>query len=250
EAHLQYSGRPVTLSQRPTARCCASSTRTTFSPGIRLALLLTNGPTSLLCFPKPIVRIEEQMKTKLKLFFIIAVVIILPNTAHSQIRLRKFEIGVQFSAMSLQDPDVLVHDAIGDPGFIGVARGTGQRTEPGIGGRLTYNATSSLALEAETSIFSRPPFDLAKPSGRGFKGQFGAKVGKRFAKFGIFGKARPGFVRFAEVTKLLSKTTTTPAGPLNQVFTVGTFGRGSALYFSADVGTVVEYYVAEKAFIR
>jgi len=190
------------------------------------------------------------MKTKLKLFMIVAVGIILPNAAYSQNRLRKFEIGVQFSALSLKDPDVLVHDAIGDPGFIGVAAGTEKRNEAALGGRVTYNVTSSLALEAETNVFSQTQFDLAKPGGRIFQGQFGAKIGKRFAKLGIFGKARPGFVRFAEVTKLLSTMITTPAGPLNQVFTVGTFGRGSSAYFSADIGMVAEYYVAEKTFIR
>src|SRR5262249_10120220 len=152
----------------------------------------------------------------------------------------KFEIGVQFSALSLKDPDVLVHDAIGDPGFIGVAAGTEKRKEAGLGGRVTFKGPSSVAIEGGNESFLQTPVCPAKPGGRIFQGQFGAKVGKRFAKLGIFGKARPGFVRFAGVTKLLSTMITAPAGPLNQVFTVGTFGRGSSVYFSADIGMVAE----------
>src|SRR5262249_29798834 len=110
------------------------------------------------------------MKTTPRFLLIVVVGIILPTLAYSQNRLRKFESAEQFSALSLNDPDVLVHDAIGDPGFIGVAAGTQKRNEPGVGGRFTHNVRSSLALEAETNVFARTQFDLAKPSGRIFQG--------------------------------------------------------------------------------
>lgn len=32
-----------------------------------------------------------------------------------------------------------------------------------------------------------------------FQGQFGGKIGKRFDRWGVFGKARPGFVGFSRV---------------------------------------------------
>jgi hypothetical protein len=151
--------------------------------------------------------------------------------------------------MSLSDPDLLRRHPI-DPGFIGITPGTARRNEAGFGGRFTYNLNKNFALEAEGNLFPRSESAFAKPSGRIFQGQFGVKVGKRFRKFGLFAKARPGFVGFTEVTRLLSTTTTAPAGPLNQTFTVGTFGRGTKAYLSADVGAVVEYYFGSKVFAR
>lgn len=184
-----------------------------------------------------------------KLFPGFFIMLVLSGTGFSQNKLPKFEVGVQFSVLSLNNPDGLRRHPI-DPGFIGVMAGTGRRTEPGVGGRFTYNLTNNVAFEAEGNLYPRSESDLTKPSGRIFQGQFGVKAGKRFRRFGIFGKARPGFVGFTQVTKLLSTTTTAPAGPLNQVFTVGTFGSGSKAYFSADLGGVFEYYASSKVFAR
>lgn len=161
----------------------------------------------------------------------------------------KFEVGAQFSLLSLNRPSVLVRHPI-DPGFVGVGPSTGARTEPGVGGRFTYNLSQSIALEAEANLFPRRESNLSMPGGRVFQGQFGVKAGKRFRRFGVFGKARPGFVGFTEVNKLISTTTIGPAGPLNQVFTVGSFGSGKDVYFSTDVGGVIEFYSSSRIFVR
>ena len=71
-----------------------------------------------------------------------------PAKAMAQRDPLRFEAGVQFSALSLNDPDLLRRHPI-DPGFIGVTPGIGRRTEPGFGGRFTYNLTKAFALEAE-----------------------------------------------------------------------------------------------------
>jgi len=183
------------------------------------------------------------------------------SAALAQQNIPRFEVGAQFSLLSLDQPSKLITNPI-DPGYIGFAPSNRKRTEPGFGGRFTYNLTNSLAFEAETNLFPRSEFSNtapngvfeggfgAVPRGRVFQGQFGVKAGRRFRKFGIFGKARPGFVGFTKVNKLLSTTTTAPAGPLNQVFTVGTFGVGKKAYFSVDLGAVVEYYASRRIFAR
>ena len=66
-----------------------------------------------------------------------------------------------------------------------------------------------------------------------FQGQFGAKVGKRFDTWGVFGKARPGFVGFTEVIKL-------PVFGAQGPFTISTETK---YYPSLDVGGVVEFYI-------
>ena len=160
----------------------------------------------------------------------------------------KFEVGVQFSVLSLNRPSVLVTGRI-DPGFIGFGPGVGSRTEPGLGARFTYNLTKSIAFEAETNLFPRREDTVAMPGGRIFQGQFGVKAGKRFQRFGIFGKARPGFVGFTQVTKLV-ETFTVPADPFGRVFTLGKFAVGKDVYFSTDLGGVVEFYPSRRILTR
>jgi len=150
----------------------------------------------------------------------------------------KFEAGAPISLLSLNRPSQFVRHRI-DPGFIGFGPASGRRTEPGIGGRFTFNLTNYLAFEAEMNLFPRSDTNIARnegtaaaPAGRVFQGQFGVKAGKRFRKFGIFAKARPGFVGFTEVTKLIGTTILGPFGVLNQTFTVGTFRSGKEAYFS------------------
>lgn len=179
----------------------------------------------------------------------ISILLLVNRAALAQQALPRFEIGVQFSLLSLQRPSQIVGNGF-DPGAIRVAPGVGKRTEPGIGGRFAYNLTNSLAFEAEGSLFPRSEVGRGMPGGRIFQGQFGVKAGKRFRRFGIFGKARPGIVGFTQVSKLISTTTTLPAGPLNQVFTVGRFGVGQDVYFSMDLGGVVEYYPSRRVFAR
>ena len=72
-----------------------------------------------------------------------------------------------------------------------------------------------------------------------FQGQFGGKVGKRFERWGLFGKARPGFVGFSRVFEF-------PGGV--QVGAITTFEK--KFYRSLDVGGVVEFYVSPRWMAR
>ena len=140
--------------------------------------------------------------------------------------MRRFEVGTQFTSL-LVEPD---RAAI-------TATVPFRHAEPGFGGRFTFDLTENVAFEAEGNYFTRELFAFPQ-GGHMFQGQFGGKVGKRFDKWGFFGKARPGFVGFTRVIE--SPGVQTP-GPN---FFVRRF------YPSLDVGGVVEFYISPRWMTR
>lgn len=72
-----------------------------------------------------------------------------------------------------------------------------------------------------------------------FQGQFGAKIGKRFERWGWFAKARPGFLGFTEV--LVFPARPQVPGPVTSV---------RKYYPSLDVGGVVEFYISRRWMAR
>ncbi len=155
----------------------------------------------------------------------------------------KFEIGGQFTVLSGGRPTpvfslpIIVSDDFKDA------------TRLGFGGRFTYNLTKNVAIEAEGNFFPNPDDfrDLSVPGGSVLQAQFGIKAGKRFSKFGIFGKARPGFVRFSEAERMTGTTTITFN---NQQFNHGVFEVGSETDFSMDLGGVIEFYPSRRIVTR
>jgi hypothetical protein len=137
---------------------------------------------------------------------------------------RRYEIGVQFSSLLVT------------PGSLPSFTLPRKHSEPGFGGRFTFNLTEYLALEAEGDYFTREQFTFPQ-GGHMLQGQFGAKLGRRFEKWGLFGKARPGFVGFSRVFEL--------PGVLPLVTNFNT-----KLYPSLDVGGVVEFYVCPRWIAR
>jgi hypothetical protein len=138
----------------------------------------------------------------------------------------KLEIGAQFSALGLN-------------------RQVDTQIEPGFGGRVAYNLTENFALEAEVNFFPRDRFRNFRVGGRAVQGLFGAKFGKRYKRFGIFGKARPGFISFSEgFSELIpSGTVFDPAAQLN-------FRTQRLTHFAADLGGVLEYYASRRVLLR
>jgi len=172
------------------------------------------------------------------------------SAVHAQERAPRFEAGAQFTVLNADPPSPvpqigLIH---GDPLI---------HTEPGVGGRFTFNLTDNIALEAEGNFFTRDLTNsfsearLPNPSGYMFQGQFGAKIGKRFSKWGVFGKARPGFVGFTKVNELVS-TQTFNLRFFNEIIpvTVGQFRVAKKLYPSMDFGGVVEFYISRRWMAR
>jgi hypothetical protein len=152
----------------------------------------------------------------------------------------RYEIGVQFTSMSVDPPSSVCN-------FCATLTSARIHTEPGFGGRFTFNLTDNIGLEAEGNYFTRDRGFLPDPSGHMFQGQFGAKVGKRFDNWGLFGKARPGFVAYTQVSKLVGTHTVIFAG---MPFVVGDFRTVKQYYPSLDVGGVVEFYVSHRWMAR
>ena len=82
-------------------------------------------------------------------------------------------------------------------------------TRTGLGGRVTFDLTPTLALDGEVAFY--PQDRIAQSQGTSSTGTyqivgdrrrtdalFGVKLGTRAERFGLFAKARPGFTRLAD----------------------------------------------------
>lgn len=162
-----------------------------------------------------------------------------PNKNTGRERTPRYEAGVQFTSISFQPTAPICPDLC-------IFATPLVDTEPGFGGRFTFNLNSHVALEAEGNFLPR----LSRITGGGghqMLTQFGGKIGKRWTKFGVFGKARPGMLTFTNVTKLVG----TQSGLFGTIpFTFGIFRQGWKSYFAMDVGGVTEYYVSRRLMTR
>ncbi len=142
--------------------------------------------------------------------------------------LPKFEVGVHYTSIT-------------KPSF-----GNGD-TEPGLGGRLTYNINRSVAVEAVGNFFPHScrfcGGDFGDNSGNITQGFFGVKAGKRFEKWGIFAKARPGVTSFSKGDGGYVSTGSAPFFPFE-------FRQKRANHFSADLGAVLEFYTTKRLITR
>jgi hypothetical protein len=154
--------------------------------------------------------------------FVVAIIIVLlvQLEAFAQsAELPKFEVAAEFTTLEREAFD--------------------RRTEPGLGGRFTYNLNEVFSLEAAGYFFPKQCFSC-RNNGRMIQAVGGVKVGKRFEKWGIFAKARPGVVSFTE-----GETNIVPAGP-----TGFELQRNHVTSFAADIGGVVEFYPSKRIVTR
>ncbi|HKG13530.1 MAG TPA: outer membrane beta-barrel protein, partial [Pyrinomonadaceae bacterium] len=154
---------------------------------------------------------------------------------------RRFEVGVQFSSFALN----LSSSDFGFPFF--TPFDTGNDTEAGFGGRVGYNFTDNFALEAEGNYYPRSRIANSSTGGFPVQFQFGPKFGKRFRRFGIFAKARPGLVSFSRVLHQTGAETFTFG---DQTITFPIFEDRRRTYFSADLGGVLELYPSSRIVTR
>ena len=153
----------------------------------------------------------------------------------------RYEAGVQFTSLSVQPPRALCSFIC----FLPLDRPV--ETEPGLGGRFTFNLTRYLGIDAEMNWFTRDHGTFSGPGGHIFQGQFGPKIGKRFDRWGLFGKARPGFVGFTKTIQLVG------THPFNfgGIATIqGDFEVKPKVYPSFDFGGVIEFYVSRRVMTR
>ena len=117
------------------------------------------------------------------------------------------------------------------------------RTEPGLGGRFTYNLNKTFSLEAAGYFFPKECFGCAN-NGRVIQTVGGLKAGKRFESWGIFGKVRPGIVSFSDGEFNIS-----PTGPVAPT-TVFEIQSSRVTSFATDVGAVLEFYPSKRIVTR
>jgi len=167
------------------------------------------------------------------------------NPVFAQSETPKFEVGAQFTLLSVNPHSVICFDIC----LIGSDR---RYTELGVGVRFTYNITNNIGLEAEGNLFPRDyssyNLQLLGLGGRNSQGQFGFKIGKRFRRLGVFGKIRPGFVSFSKVSYVVSRSVIT--FDFGSQYTVGQFGERRRRFFSIDAGGVVEFYPSKHLMTR
>jgi hypothetical protein len=139
--------------------------------------------------------------------------------------LPKFEVGADFSTITF------------NPG----------QTELGLGARLTYNLNKHVALEGAGYLFPRNCTFCSGGRSRVTEGLFGVKAGKRFEKWGIFGKVRPGVMSFAKGKFDIIQIANPAPGPGVNLFDF----RFSRLTTPVvDVGGVVEFYPSKRIVTR
>ncbi len=149
------------------------------------------------------------------------------NTRAQSADTRKWEVGVDFSSITFN----------------------AGKSEPGFGGRLTYNLNKHVALEAAGYFFPRRcTFCAGQQNGRISEGLFGVKAGKRFEKWGIFGKARPGLISFSDGKfNVVPITVNPPTG-------VGAFPfefvTNRLTTPAVDLGAVLEFYPTKRIVTR
>jgi hypothetical protein len=155
----------------------------------------------------------------------VAGILLTSDVATAQSDPPKLELGAQFSLMRQADTGVFGNFASGVP----------SEWDPGFGGRFSFNVMNQVALEAEMNFFPREKdfFDR----GRKTQGLFGVKAGLRKERFGVFGKVRPGFMRFGRIFSCSG----------DDINTCGRFGR---MEFALDLGGVVEFYPSNRAVLR
>jgi hypothetical protein len=165
---------------------------------------------------------------------------------------RKLEVGAQFSVLDATNGRasvVTILPCTTPPCPTQTSTTDGRSTEPGFGGRVGYNVTPNVALEAEVNFFPRERdfTDDKFNGGRKLQGLFGVKAGKRFDAVGLFAKARPGFVRFAE-----GDLRPRAGGGCIAIVPppVGCFEGAPRTDFAFDVGGVVELYPSARTVVR
>ena len=141
----------------------------------------------------------------------------------------KFEVGIHYT--SITKPSFSTTD-----------------TKPGIGASFTLNLNRSVALEAIGNFFPERCRFCGKGvggdnSGNIAQGLFGIKAGKRFEKWGIFVKGRPGFVSFSQ-----GNGRYVPTGP-SFIFPFQ-LEQKRQTNFAVDLGGVLEFYPSKHLVTR
>jgi Outer membrane protein beta-barrel domain len=137
----------------------------------------------------------------------------------------RYEAGAQFSTLTTNSPF--------------------NETKPGFGGRFTLNITDNVAAEAQGDFYPTNNTNSSEfTGGRVTSAVFGIKAGKRFERFGIYAKARPGLIHFARTLAGFHAAPT--LGPPTAF--VADFRARTE--FATDIGGVLEFYPTRRIVTR
>jgi hypothetical protein len=140
----------------------------------------------------------------------------------------KLEFGPQFTAMAIQREGAL----------------DGVRTEPGIGGFVSYEVFRFFYADSAVNFFLRDTSSSGvHDGGRIFQGLFGLKGGIRSHRIGVFGKVRPGFNSYSRALTGVQQTSAGPPPLFKNLFDRST-------NFVLDLGGVVEIYPTRRTTLR
>ncbi|MBL8172226.1 MAG: porin family protein [Acidobacteria bacterium] len=140
------------------------------------------------------------------------------SVAFAQSDTPKVEVGVHFTSLRLSEFE---------------------KNDPGVGARVTFNLNKNIALEGEFNFLPREQTNI---SGDRKQGLFGVKAGWRNDRFGVFGKARPGFIHFSRTALPVACVATDPP-PLSCTV-------GGTTPFAFDLGGVLEFYPSQHTVVR
>lgn len=159
----------------------------------------------------------------------------LPSSAQSSVDIdRKFQVEFHFTNITNSKNDLSFN----------------HRNRSGFGARIGYdvarfgNGKYVATIESELNFSPKTANNQriinlgnnvsvvdARTNGRVLQGLTGIKLGRQFDKFGVFGKAKAGFVQYSN-----GKQTVT--------------GNDTATNFAGDLGGVVEFYPTKRLFTR
>ena len=160
-----------------------------------------------------------------RMLIVVAVIFLMQSQAVAQSEeLPKFEVAAEFTTLE--------REAFSE-----------RRTEPGFGARFTYNLNSVFSLEGAGYFFPKKCLSCFN-SGNIAEGLAGVKVGKRFEKWGIFAKARPGAISFSRgaLDVIVPPGTSSPFDPVE-------FDFHRLTAFAMDVGGGIEFYCPSKRIV-
>lgn len=113
------------------------------------------------------------------------------------------------------------------------------QTAGGLGGRIGTNLVDLLWLDAEANVF--PTDDPL--TGRKLQAFAGVKLGSRSRTFGLFGKVRPGGVRFG-------RDFVRPGTVCVAIFPTPKSCLASRRALALDYGSVIEVYPSARSIVR
>ncbi len=110
-------------------------------------------------------------------------------------------------------------------------------TDAGLGARFTYNFTPSIAVDSEIDSYlnNRDSLRSLQFGGHAISGVIGLKAGIRERKFGIFFKARPGFMSFDHA--------------LSSSAIFGSLATKRITHAGLDLGIIAEFYPSARTIL-